>query len=69
METNENILEETPVVNGKNIGTIGDFEAENLESGVKILNKCEEVFKTKKISFIVGPMTKNTWKKYRTIKF
>lgn len=62
-------FEDTPKVNEKNIGCIGEFEASNLESGVKILKKCEEILKEKNIKLIVAPMNGNTWKKYRTLKY
>ena len=59
----------TPKVDGKNIGAIGELEANNEESGIKILKKCEELLKEKKVKLIVGPMNGNTWKKYRTEKY
>ena len=62
-------FENTPIENGKNIGCIGDFEAENEEYGIEILNKCVEILKEKNIGLIVAPMNGNTWKKYRTLKF
>lgn len=59
----------TPMINEKNIGTIGEFEAQNKESGVNILKKCEELLKEKGIKKIVAPMNGNTWKQYRTLKY
>ena len=62
-------FENTPRVNGKNIGCIGEFESKNFESGVKVLKKCEEILKEKNVELIVAPMNGNTWKKYRTLKY
>lgn len=60
---------ETPEVEGQRIGTIGEFETKNQESGIIILEKCEEVLKEKGVKLIVAPMNGNTWKKYRTLKY
>ncbi len=62
-------FENTPEVDGKNIGCIGDFECDNKEYGMQILKKCEEILKNKNIELIVAPMNGNTWKKYRTLKY
>ena len=62
-------FEDTPIYNGKNVGCIGEFEAEDEESGVQLLNKCVNFLKEKKVDFIVAPMNGNTWKKYRTMKY
>ena len=59
----------TPKVSDKNIGTIGEFETNNVENGIKILKKCEEILKEKGVRLIVAPMNGNTWKKYRTLKY
>ncbi len=61
--------EDTPKVENKNIGCIGDFEANSEEFGIVIINKCEEILKEKGVEFIVAPMNGNTWKKYRTLKY
>ena len=62
-------FEDTPKVDEKNIGCIGEFEAQNIEVGEKILNKCEEILRQKNVELIVAPMNGNTWKKYRTLKW
>lgn len=62
-------FENTPIIDGKKIGTIGEFEAKNKEAGIKILQKCEEILKEKGVSKIVAPMNGNTWRKYRTMKY
>lgn len=59
----------TPKLNEKNIGCIGEFEAAKVDAGVKLLNKCEEILKEKNVNLIVAPMNGNTWKKYRTLKY
>ena len=59
----------TPEVNGQNIGTIGEFETNNEENGIKVLQKCEEILREKGVNLIVAPMNGNTWKKYRTLKY
>ena len=63
--------ENTPIVDNKNIGCIGDFEVkiEEKEAGLILLNKCEEILKEKGVKYIVAPMNGNTWKKYRTMKY
>lgn len=62
-------FENTPKVNGKNIGCIGEFETQKEQYGIEILKKCEEILKEKKVELIVAPMNGNTWKKYRTLKY
>lgn len=59
----------TPKLDGKNIGTIGEFKVKTEKVGIKIINKCEEILKSKDVKIIVAPMNENTWKKYRTLKF
>ena len=61
-------FEDTPTLNEKNIGCIGEFETKTKEAGIGILKKCEEILKEKKVHIIVGPMNGNTWKKYRVLK-
>ncbi len=62
-------FENTPKVNNKNIGCIGEFSCEDKQSGIKLLKKCEEILKEKKVEQIIAPMNGNTWKKYRTLKY
>lgn len=59
----------TPRVQGKEIGTIGEFETEFKEAGIEILSKCEEILRNKGAELIVAPMDGNTWRKYRTLKY
>ncbi len=61
-------LVNTPKIDGKNIGTIGDIEIINREYGRNLLSECEKIFVEKDIHTIVAPMNGNTWKKYRTLK-
>lgn len=62
-------VKNTPIVNEKSIGCIGEFSSVSEDNGILILKKCEEIFKDKNVKFIVGPMNGNTWKKYRTMKW
>lgn len=59
----------TPRVNGKNIGAIGEFQTKTEEAGIEIIKKCEEILKEKGIKLVIAPMNENTWKKYRTLKY
>ena len=59
----------TPEVNGKRIGTIGNIETNSVEDGIVLINKCVEILKEKDINYVVGPMNENTWKQYRTLKY
>ena len=38
-------FKDTPKVNEKEIGCIGEFEAETLDAGTIIIKKCEEILK------------------------
>lgn len=60
---------DTPKIEEKEVGCIGEFEAESEETGIKIIEKCEEILREKDVKFIVAPMNGNTWKKYRTLKY
>lgn len=62
-------FENTPKVNGKNIGCVGEFTCKSEEYGIQIIKKCEEILKSKNVELIVAPMNGNTWKKYRTMKY
>ena len=59
----------TPKVDDKNIGCIGEFVSKNKAAGKKVLEKCEKILKDKNVKLIVGPMNGNTWRKYRTLKW
>ncbi len=58
----------TPIIEGKNVGTIGDIEIIDEKQGKKLISECEKIFKEKGIHTIIAPMNGNTWKKYRTLK-
>lgn len=60
---------DTPEIDGKNIGCIGEFECNNKDNGIQIIKKCEELLKEKGVKVIVAPMNGNTWKKYRALKY
>ena len=59
----------TPILDGRNIGCIGELEINNSNDGIKLIEKCEEILFSKGIKYIVAPMNGNTWKKYRTLKY
>ena len=59
----------TPKVDEKNIGTIGELEIKDKEIGIELLKKCEDKLREKNINKIVTPMNGNTWKQYRTLKY
>lgn len=61
-------LVNTPLVDGKNIGTIGNIDIINKDYGRKLLSECEKIFIEEAIHTIVAPMNGNTWKQYRTLK-
>ena len=61
-------FENTPEVDGKPIGTIGEMKMDNKEVGLELLKKCEEIFKEEGVTKVVAPMNRNTWKQYRTLK-
>jgi ribosomal protein S18 acetylase RimI-like enzyme len=59
----------TPILDGKNIGCIGELEINNYDDGIKLIKKCEDILREKEVKYIVAPMNGNTWKKYRTLKY
>lgn len=61
-------FQNTPKRDGKKIGTIGEMEILDKQYGKCLLEKCEEILKEKGLHYIVAPMNKNTWGKYRTMK-
>lgn len=61
-------LENTPELEGKKVGAIGELEITENEYGINLLNECEKVFKEKNIQTVIAPMNGNTWKQYRTLK-
>ena len=62
-------FKDTPQIDNKNIGCIGEFEASTEDAGIKIIEKCEEILSNQGTKLIVAPMNGNTWKKYRTLKY
>ena len=59
----------TPEIDGKRIGTIGEFEVKDYTVFPELIRKCEEILKEKGFEYVVAPMNGNTWKKYRTLKY
>ncbi len=62
-------FKDTPKIDNRNIGCIGEFETETEEAGFQVIEKCEEILKEQGVKFIAAPMNGNTWKKYRTLKY
>ena len=62
-------FEHTPQKDGQNIGCIGNIEINDMSVGVDLINKCTQLLIEKGIKHIVAPMSGNTWKKYRTMKY
>lgn len=60
---------DTPEIDGKRIGTIGEFEVKDYTVFPELIRKCEEILKEKGFEYVVAPMNGNTWKKYRTLKY
>ncbi|MBR3613946.1 MAG: GNAT family N-acetyltransferase [Clostridia bacterium] len=61
-------IENTPKKDGQNVGTIGEIEIKDYKVAKILLEKCEEILKSKGITYVVAPMNGNSWKKYRTLK-
>ncbi len=61
-------FQNTPIVNDKKIGTIGEMDILDKQYGKFLLEKCEKILKEKGLHYIVAPMNENTWGKYRTMK-
>ena len=61
-------IKDTPKQKDEEVATIGEIEAENVEDGVELLNKCIEELKERGFKYVVGPMNKNTWNEYRAIE-
>ena len=61
-------FKDTPKIDNKEIGCIGEFEANAEDVGIQIIEKCEVLLKEQGVDLIVAPMDGNTWKKYRTLK-
>jgi GNAT superfamily N-acetyltransferase len=58
---------DTPVMDGANIGAIGDFEANDGEATAILLNGAADFLREQGCRIAVGPMNGNTWRAYRFV--
>lgn len=58
---------DTPVHEGKQIGTIGDFQATDPEATKHLLTAATNHLRSNDVSIAIGPMDRNTWKKHRFV--
>ncbi len=59
----------TPLEHDEHIGCIGELVADDIESGVQLINKALEVLEEKHVKVIYGPMNGTTWNQYRCLKY
>ena len=57
----------TPLMDGANIGTIGDFEAEDGEATAILLEGAANYLREQGCRIAVGPMNGNTWQRHRFV--
>ncbi len=57
----------TPVMDGANIGAIGDFEANDGEATTILLEGAADFLREQGCRIAVGPMSGNTWRAYRFV--
>ncbi len=58
---------DTPVLDGRRIGTIGDFSADDEPSAAILLEVATEHLKAEGCGIAVGPMNGNTWRAHRFV--
>lgn len=58
---------DTPVMDGANTGSIGDFEAIDSEATAILLESAADFLREKGCRIAVGPMNGNTWRPYRFV--
>ena len=56
---------DTPLMDGANIGAIGDFEADDAEATAILLEGAAGYLREQGCHIAVGPMNRNTWRAYR----
>ncbi len=59
--------EKTPAYNQLKTGLIGNFSAEDVDSGVRILKNAFSKLKNQGIEYVIGPMDGSTWNSYRLV--
>ena len=58
---------DTPVIDGANIGAIGEFEANDGETTAILLECAADFLREQGCRIAVGPMNGNTWRAYRSV--
>ncbi len=58
---------DTPVMDGVNIGAIGDFDANDSEETAILLEGATDFLREQGCRIAVGPMNGNTWRPYRFV--
>lgn len=58
---------DTPVMDGRKIGTVGDFTAEDEETAIILLGHATDILRKEGCEVAVGPMNGNTWRSHRFV--
>jgi GNAT superfamily N-acetyltransferase len=58
---------ETPLMDGANIGAIGDFRANDAEATAILLDGAADFLREQGCRIAIGPMKGNTWRAYRLV--
>lgn len=58
---------DTPMMDGRRIGAIGEFEADDGVVAGKLLEGAADYLREKGCHFAVGPMNRNTWQHHRLV--
>ncbi|HEX7261119.1 MAG TPA: GNAT family N-acetyltransferase [Luteolibacter sp.] len=58
---------DTPVMDDRKIGTIGDFTADDEETAIILLEQAVDILKREGCEVAVGPMNGNTWRSHRFV--
>jgi len=59
--------QDTPLLDGARIGTIGDFSADDVEAAQKLLDGATGHLREQGCRIAVGPMNGNTWQRHRFV--
>lgn len=59
--------QDTPVLDGAGIGTIGDFSADDAEAAAVLLERAAGVLREQGCKIAAGPMNGNTWRRHRLV--
>src|SRR5688572_4693708 len=58
---------DTPIMDGRKIGTIGDFMADDEETAIILLEHAINILRKEGCHVAVGPMNGNTWRSHRFV--